>query len=222
MGRRWSRKMPELRPATQFADLAQQRDVATLGLWLFLATEVLFFGGVLMGYLAYRVIYPEGFLEAARHTKVVLGTANTAILLTSSLTMALAVHAAQAARGRVASQLLIATAALGLAFIGVKAVEYVKEYQEHLVPGLDFAFAAPYARAAELFFLIYFITTGLHAIHLTVGIGLVLIMAFRMARETDGRFYTAPVEVVGLYWHFVDIVWVFLFPLVYLPGRNLS
>lgn len=213
--------MPEPRPAMQFADLTQQRDTATLGLWLFLATEILFFGGALMGYLAYRMIYPDGFLEAARHTKIVLGTANTAILLTSSLTMALAVHAAQTARGRMASRLLIATAALGLAFIGVKGVEYYAEYREHLVPGLDFAFA-PHARAAELFFLLYFITTGLHAIHLTVGIALVLFMARRLAHETDGPFYTAPVEVVGLYWHFVDIVWVFLFPLIYLPGRSLA
>jgi cytochrome c oxidase subunit 3 len=214
--------MAEARPAMQFADLEQQRDVATIGLWLFLATEMLFFGGALMSYFTYRLIYPDGFLQAGRHTKIVLGTINTAILLTSSLTMALAVHAAQGAQRRIASLLLVATAVLGFAFLGVKAAEYIEEYREHLVPGLNFTFPEPYARPAELFFLIYFITTGLHAIHLAIGIGLVLTITWRLARESAEQVYTAPIEVVGLYWHFVDIVWVFLFPLIYLPGRSLS
>lgn len=214
--------MPEARPAMQFADLAQQREVATLGLWLFLATEILFFGGALLSYFAYRLIYPDGFLAAARHTKIVLGTVNTAILLTSSLTMALAVHAAQSAHRRVASLLLIATAVFGFAFIGVKSVEYFEEYREHLVPGLGFAFDGPYAHPAELFFLLYFVVTGLHGVHLVIGIGLVLILAWRLARDSADPTYTAPIEVVGLYWHFVDIVWVFLFPLIYLPGRSLA
>jgi cytochrome c oxidase subunit 3 len=210
------------RPALQFADLAQQREVATLGLWLFLATEIMFFAGIMMAYLVYRTGYPLEFAEAGRHTKVVLGSINTAVLLTSSFAIALAVHFAETGRRRAVILALLATACLGLAFMGIKGVEYYQEYSERLVPGLNFRFEGPRADIVELFFLFYFIATGIHAVHVTIGIGLVLVMAGRAAGGAFSPAYFTPIEMVGLYWHFVDIVWIFLYPLIYLLGRSSS
>ena len=204
----------------QFASLAHQREVATLGIWLFLATEVLFFGGMLASYLVYRVSYPDGFAEAGRHTKIVLGTINTAVLLTSSLFMALAVRAAKLGLRRSVVLWLALTALLGVAFIGIKGFEYSKEWEEHLVPALNFAFPGEHRGPVEIFYLLYFIMTGIHALHLTVGVCLVVIM---MALAWRGWFrpeWYTPIEVTGLYWHFVDIVWIFLYPLIYLVGRS--
>ncbi len=206
--------------AIQFVTLAQQREAATLGIWVFLATEVLFFGGMILGYAVYRWSYPEAFAAAGRHTAIVLGTANTAVLLTSSLTMALAVAAAEARRRRLLVLLLLATAALGCAFLGIKAAEYLKDWHEHLVPALNFTFEPRLAGPAELFFLIYFATTGLHAIHLTIGIVVMLVLAARSRHDRYLGPRSTTVEIAGLYWHFVDIVWIFLFPLLYLGGRS--
>ena len=209
----------ELRPEPQFASLRQQAEVTTLGMWAFLATEILFFGGLLLAYAVLRKAYPLGFAAAGRETKIVIGTTNTIILLTSSATMAWAVHAAQAGRRRLASLLLALTAAFGLAFIGLKGVEYFQEYREQLVPGINFSFAGEHAHAAELFFFLYFIATGVHALHLTIGIAVVAIMSVRARRGAFSSEYYTPVEVTGLYWHFVDLVWIFLYPLIYLNGR---
>lgn len=204
--------------AEQFDDAPQQRDAATLGMWTFLATEVLFFGVLFMGYLAYRVVYPEAFAEASHETHVIIGGINTAILLTSSLTMALSVYSVQAGQRKALIALLIATMALGSAFMVFKGVEYYKEYQEHLVPAVDFSFRGPHASQVEIFYYLYFLMTGLHAIHLTLGIAVVGAITFLAWRGHFSPQYHTPVELVGLYWHFVDIVWIFLFPLIYLIG----
>jgi cytochrome c oxidase subunit 3 len=211
--------MPEARPAVQFADLRQQHDVAQLGMWVFLATEVLFFGGLILTYCVYRFGFPDGFAEAARHTKIVFGTINTAILLTSSFLVAWAVEIARLRQGRVAAMLLWAAALLGIAFLVLKGIEYKTEYDEHLVPGLNFAFPGAQARAVTLFFAFYFVATGLHGIHVAVGIVALAVIGLRARQGAYSEHYHAPVTVAGLYWHFVDVVWIFLFALIYLPGR---
>jgi cytochrome c oxidase subunit 3 len=211
--------MPEPRPAMQFVDLRQQHDAAELGIWVSLATEVLFFGGLILAYCVYRVGDPAGFADAARHTKITIGTANTAVLLTSSFLVAWAVTAARLGSGRLAAILLWAAALLGLLFLGLKGVEYKMEYDEHLLPGLDFKAAGAHARATLLFFSFYFVATGLHAVHIAVGIVALAAIGFRAQRNDYSERYHAPITVAGLYWHFVDVVWIFLFALIYLPGR---
>jgi len=212
--------MHDAQPAFQFADLRQQQDVAQLGMWVFLATEVLFFGGLILAYCVYRTGYPDGFAEAARHTKIVIGTANTAILLTSSFLVAWGVTVAQLNASRFAALLLWSAAALGATFLGFKLVEYTIEYREQLLPGLGFAFSGPQANAVHLFFSFYLVATGLHAVHVAVGIGVLTTVGFRARRNAYSDRYHSPVTVAGLYWHFVDLVWIFLFALIYLPGRS--
>ncbi|HVV61503.1 MAG TPA: cytochrome c oxidase subunit 3 [Pseudolabrys sp.] len=211
--------MPEAHPAFQFVDLRQQHDVAQLGMWVFLATEVLFFGGLILAYSAYRIGYPEGFAEAARHTKIVIGASNTAILLTSSFLVAWAVLIVRLREGRIAALLLWGAAALGVIFLVLKGVEYSEEYREHLIPGLNFALDGPNAGAIKLFFAFYFVATGLHAVHVAVGIVVLVVIGIRARQDAYSDRYHSPITVAGLYWHFVDIVWIFLFALIYLPGR---
>lgn len=206
--------------AEQFDDIEQQRETAKLGMWVFLATEVLFFGGLFLSYTVYRYLNPEGFAAASRHTEVILGGANTAVLLFSSTLMALAVRAAKLARRGQLVKLLLATALFGIGFIGIKAVEYYKDITDHLVPGVNFQWHEPNRGTAELFWWLYWAMTGLHAIHVTVGVCLMLVLAVLARRgRFDGGNYMA-VDNAGLYWHFVDIVWVFLFPLLYLAGHR--
>jgi cytochrome c oxidase subunit 3 len=200
--------------------MRQQADTAALGIWVFLATEVLFFSGMLLAYTVLRHAYPEGFAEAGRDTKIVIGSVNTAVLLTSSATIAWAVHTAKLGHRKLLTILLVATAALGLVFVGLKGIEYAQEYAEHLVPGLDFSSDSPHAHAIELFYFLYFALTGIHAVHLSIGIVIVGIMAWRATRGAIGPAYYTPVEITGLYWHFVDLVWIFLYPLIYLNGRS--
>ena len=204
----------------QFATEEQQRHVAMIGMWVFLATEIVFFSGLFLAYTLLRRAYPIGFTEAGAETKLVIGSVNTAVLLTSSATMAWAVYAAKIGQRKLLTILLIATAVLGLVFIGLKGVEYAQEYDERLVPGLNFSSDSPHAHAVELFYFLYFAMSGVHALHLTIGIGIVGIMAWRASRAVFGPRYYAPVEVTGLYWHFVDLVWIFLYPLIYLNGRS--
>jgi cytochrome c oxidase subunit 3 len=206
--------------AEQFDDLEQQRRAATFGMWVFLMTEVMLFGGMITGYTVYRFLYTAGFTEGTRHMELIVGGINTAVLLTSSLMMALAVHSAQTGQRRALTWFLAATIALGVLFIVLKGSEYWRHWEDQLVPGLRFTFAGPLSHQVELFFLFYFIMTGIHAIHLTIGVGLVSVILW-MARH--GKFSPEahnPVEVVGLYWHFVDIVWLFLLPLLYLFGLS--
>lgn len=205
--------------AQQFDDRELERAAAETGMWVFLATEILFFGVLFFAYLVTRLHFPEAFVAAARHTQVVLGSVNTAVLLTSSLTMALAVHAAQLGRAKRSAGYLIVTLSLGVLFLAIKASEYYLEYEEHLVPALDFVFPAQHARGAELFFYLYFVMTGFHALHLTIGIVIVAVVAVKTwRREFAGN--SMPIEVTGLYWHLIDIVWIFLYPLFYLLGRS--
>jgi cytochrome c oxidase subunit 3 len=210
---------PPLPVAHQFDDAAQQADAASLGMWLFLATEILFFGVLFFAYGVARGRFPDAFAAASRHTNLVLGTINTAVLLTSSFTMALAVFAAGARRMRAAGWLLVLTAALGVAFACIKLTEYALDYHGHLVPALNFTFDARYAQGAELFFWLYFATTGAHLAHLSIGIAIALTFAWRCLHAPAGRL-PEQVETAGLYWHFVDLVWIFLYPCLYLVSRT--
>jgi cytochrome c oxidase subunit 3 len=208
--------------AHQFDDLAQQRQAASLGMWLFLVTEVMFFGGLFTGYTVYRAQNSLAWEQASHHLSIQLGAFNTAVLIGSSLTMALAVHAAQTRKRRALLGFLVATIVLGTVFLGVKAVEYGHKWHEHLVPGPHFQFDGANPKAAELFFGFYFAMTGMHALHMVIGIAILTVLAAGSAR---GRFlgdHYAPVEMTGLYWHFVDIVWIFLFPLLYLFGLHVQ
>jgi cytochrome c oxidase subunit 3 len=208
--------------AHQFETLEQQREVASLGMWVFLVTEVLFFGGLFLVYSVYRAWYPAAFTAASRELIVWAGTLNTVVLITSSLTMALAVHAAETGNRRALILLLLATMALGCVFLGVKAYEYRTEYLEHHVPGfgLEFDFEKPYYLQAQIFFSLYFIMTALHALHMIIGLGIMSVMLWLSWRGRITPEYYNPIEVSGIYWHFVDIVWIFLFPLLYLIGRH--
>ena len=208
----------------QFETLDQQRETASLGMWVFLVTEVLFFGGMFMTYTLNRSTYPEVFGEASRSINLTLGAVNTVVLIGSSLTMAMSVWAAQVGKKQLVTFFLIATLVLGSVFLGIKGVEYHEKFVEHHVPGLNFNFepgadAATNAHA-QLFFSLYFAMTGLHALHMIIGAGLLI---WLIKESFKGRFtpeYSTPVDLVGLYWHFVDIVWIFLFPLLYLIDRH--
>jgi cytochrome c oxidase subunit III len=190
-----------------------------LGMWLFLVTEVMFFGGLFAAYTVYRFLYSGAFADASRHLDLTLGTVNTVILLTSSLTMALAVNSIQRGRRGQLMLFLAATMALGTLFLVLKATEYSHVIEEGLFPGGVFVYPGPFEREARLFFSLYFSMTGLHFIHMVLGIlfmGFLLIMASR--RKFNEHRYNM-IEMTGLYWHFVDIVWIFLFPLLYLIDR---
>ena len=200
--------------------LEQQHTASELGMWLFLATELMLFGGLFTGYTVYRTVYSAGFAEGSRHLDLVYAGINTVVLITSSLTMSLGVRAAQLGQRRPLVRSLIATGVLGLVFIAIKALEYQKHFSEGMVPGLVWTFDGPLASQVQLFFFAYFAMTGLHTVHLAVGILMVLGMALF---ATKGAFVAerhTPVEMVGLYWHFVDVIWIFLLPLLYLFGLS--
>jgi cytochrome c oxidase subunit 3 len=208
--------------AHQFEDLEQQREAGTLGMWLFLATEIMFFGGMFTAYTVYRSFHALGFADASRHLDILLGTINTAVLICSSFTMVLAVYGAQTDRRKMLVSSLSLTLALGLVFLGIKAVEYHEKFVEHHVPGSSFHYPGPYGRDAEMFFSLYFAMTGVHALHMVIGVGMLGVL---IAMASRGRFtpeYHHPIELSGLYWHFVDIIWIFLYPLLYLIGRHLK
>lgn len=198
--------------------LPRQREGATLGIWIFLASEILFFGALLLTYTIYRASDPASFAAAARETNVWYGTTNTAVLLTSSLTMAVAAQAAAtgARFRRLIVWCLAATAALGLAFIVIKGFEYKEDFDKHLWPGVGFALPE---RLAQIFFALYWILTGVHAAHLSIGIGLVSRLCLLGARGRIPLACNPQIEVTALYWHLVDVIWIFLYPLIYLPGR---
>jgi cytochrome c oxidase subunit III len=206
--------------AHQFDDLGQQQDAATLGMWVFLVTEILFFGGLFLTYLVYRYRYPVAFAAASHEMVVWAGALNTVVLITSSLTMALAVHAAKAGERRLLLFFLAVTMGLGCVFLGVKAFEYTTEFREHHVPGLGFDPQHTLALETQIFFSLYFLMTGLHALHMIIGLGVMLVMLWWSWGGRMTGDYHIPIEITGLYWHFVDIVWIFLFPLLYLIGRH--
>jgi cytochrome c oxidase subunit 3 len=206
--------------AHQFEDSGQQFYAATLGMWLFLLTEIMFFGGVFTAYVYYRSVYPAAFAHGSHHLDVTLGAINTVVLIASSFTMVLAVHAAQTGRVRRIFSALLATMTLGSVFLVIKGFEYHHKFVEGLVPGPLWRYMAPDADKQQLFMSIYFSMTGLHALHMVIGIGVLAWIAVRAWRGAFDAHYYTPVECVGLYWHFVDIVWIFLFPLLYLLGRS--
>ncbi len=212
--------MSDQKPAVaeQFEDAQQQSEASLLGMWTFIATEVLFFGGLFLAYTIYRHFYYADFAIASRHTDVFFGTLNSVIILTSSLTMAFAVQAASENRKKVIMPLIVITMFFGISFLVVKGFEYHKDIAEHLVPGANFDPTLP--PHAQLFFYFYWAMTGLHAVHLIIGL-VVLSLMTRMAwcKKFSGEYY-APLEVSGLYWHFVDLVWLFLYPLLYLINRH--
>jgi len=206
--------------APQFDDIEQQREADTLGMWVFLSTEILLFGGLFFSYTVYRLLYPRAFLLGSEQTDFWLGTINTAVLLLSSLTMAMAVHAAQEGKRKPLIALLLLTMALGATFLGIKFYEYYLDYGKHLVPNLNFAYKSGEPPAVQLFFLMYFFMTGLHAVHLTIGISIVGVMTVLAWKKRISAQNHMPIEITGLYWHLVDIVWVFLYPLLYLIGQQ--
>jgi len=218
---------PELRH--HFADVVQQRNAASLGMWWFLGTEIMFFGGMFCGYLVYRRAYFPEFAAGSRSLNLLAGTLNTAVLICSSLTVALAVRASQLGKRKQLVNLLLATIFFGVCFLAVKGFEWRKEYVEHHIPTFYFdaqnmAHDNPNLHIdpqhAKIFFSLYFALTGVHALHMIVGIGIFSVITFMAWRGKFGPEYHTPVEIAGLYWHFVDIVWIYLFPLLYLIDRR--
>ncbi len=206
--------------AHHFDDLDQQHEAASLGMWLFLVTEILFFGGLFAGYTIYRGMYPEAFAQASHEADLRMGSINTAVLIGSSLTMAMAVYFAQLGKKKLIVWFLILTMILGIVFLGIKSFEYHHKFVDHHFPGPSFQFDGPFAREAQLFFIFYFLMTGMHALHMIIGLGLMSVIAWMAWRGRFTAEHYAPVEISGLYWHFVDIVWIFLFPLLYLIDRH--
>jgi len=208
-----------------FESLPAQKEAATLGMWVFLLTEVMFFGGLFLAYTIYRNQYFHAFVQSSRHLNLTLGAVNTAVLICSSLTMAMGVHSAALGRRRATVTWLLLTVALGSVFLGIKAVEYKDKFDHHLVPGERFQaeelhLEGDEARPAQIFYALYFAMTGLHATHMVIGVPIILILAWMAHRGRFSPEYHTPVEMTGLYWHFVDIIWIFLFPLLYLIGRH--
>ncbi|HEX6163445.1 MAG TPA: cytochrome c oxidase subunit 3 family protein [Vicinamibacterales bacterium] len=231
-------------PALQhhFDTMSQQKEAAVIGMWVFLLTEILFFGGLFVAYMIYRVWYFDAFAEASRRLSLFWGGLNTAVLIGSSLTMALAVRAAQTNNRKWTVNWLVLTMLLGCVFLGVKVIEYEDKFANYEVPGANYnwvyheqhAAAEGHAvehrplsqtpeqlqRTTQLYFSLYFTMTGLHALHMIIGVGLMLVITWMAWKgKFDAEYYT-PVEMSGLYWHFVDIVWIFLFPLLYLVERH--
>jgi cytochrome c oxidase subunit 3 len=229
----------------QFETMGQQKEAAVLGMWTFLLTEILFFGGLFMAYMLYRIWYHDAFVAASSSIVLFWGALNTVVLIASSLTMALGVRASQTDRPRATVGWLLATILLGCVFLGVKVIEYADKFEHRHVPGADFVWAEPghepaadraagaateqaldAAEAARLqqhtqiFFSLYFTMTGLHALHMIVGVGLMAVITWMAWKGKFSSAWYTPVEMSGLYWHFVDIVWIYLFPLLYLIDRS--
>ena len=219
-----------------FATEEQQREAGSFGMWLFLLTEIMFFGGLFFAYLLYRNWYYDAFVAASNQLSIPLGAANTAILITSGFFMALAVWAAEVRKKALLVIFLVLTTLFGLAFLGIKYDEYHEKYEKHHIPGANFdvsqfinpsayglnekPLAPDAAQKTQMFFFLYFAMTGMHALHMIIGIGLLVWLLARAQRGDFTAGYVAPIENFGLYWHFVDIVWLFLFPLLYLINRH--
>jgi cytochrome c oxidase subunit III len=208
----------------QFDTEEQQKDASTLGMWIFLITEIMFFGGMFAAYTIYRSAYPNVFGIASSSLNVVIGAINTCVLLLSSFTMVMAVRAGQLGQRRMIIFFLIITLFFGCVFLGVKAYEWTEKYEEHHMPGqaLFHLDGTQLQGPAKLFFSLYFAMTGLHALHMVVGVGILSFIIWETKKGTYSAEYYTPIDIAGLYWHFVDIVWIFLFPLLYLIDRHLQ
>jgi cytochrome c oxidase subunit III len=218
---------PELRH--HFVSAEQQRNASTLGMWVFLGTEIMFFGGMFCAYLIYRLNYFNEFAAGSRSLDIYLGTVNTIVLICSSLTVALGVRAAQMGKRKLLIVLLVLTIIFGFAFLGIKGVEWYNKYQEHHIPGLSFNagdlihdYPQLHIDSAheQIYFSLYFALTGLHALHMIIGLGIFSVLLFYSCKGLYTREYYTPIEIGGLYWHFVDIIWIYLFPLLYLIDRK--
>jgi cytochrome c oxidase subunit III len=216
-----------------FATVEQQRETASFGMWLFLLTEIMFFGGMFAAYLIYRNWYYPAFVAGSHQLSIFLGTFNTAVLICSSFTMAMGVHAAEMKWRKPLVGWLLATIVLGTVFLGVKAVEYHEKWEKQHVPGLNFnaenfihptdsepALAPDMAAKTQVYFSLYFAMTGMHALHMIIGISILLVLVVRAWGGAYTQGHMTTIENFGLYWHFVDIVWIFLFPLLYLISRH--
>jgi len=213
-----------------FRDMEQQRETANFGMWVFLITEIMFFGGMFAAYLIYRLSYYQSWVDGSNRMDILLGAINTAVLICSSLTMAMAVHSAQLGRRKLIVMFLILTLLLGGVFLGIKAVEYHDHWLNHEVPGPYFSNLDEHGvskgwvdtQHTSIYFSLYFAMTGMHALHMIIGVGLLTWLIIEAYRGKFTSRYFAPVENVGLYWHFVDIVWIYLFPLLYLISKKHS
>jgi len=228
--------------AHHFEDRRQQDEAHSLGLWVFLATEIMFFGGLFLAFTVYHVLYPDAFGLASRRLDVVLGVVNTVVLLVSSFTMAMAVHSAQTGRQKSLITYLSVTFLCAMAFMGIKGVEWAQKYEHHYIPGPAFHFELndPHSghvmsqqqvesvlmrdkfveRHAQMYFVMYFCLTGLHGIHVLIGMGVIIWMIIRARRREFTPHWNTPIELTGLYWHLVDVIWIYLFPLIYLINRH--
>jgi cytochrome c oxidase subunit 3 len=203
----------------QFEDLNQQTEAYSVGTWIFLVTELMFFGGLFAAYVIYRGKYHEGFIEAHHHLNVPLGGLNTAVLLTSSFSMALAVRSSMLGKWKSQIAYLYVTLICALGFLVIKAIEYTDKYHHHLIPGPNFNTEAFKDKGGELFMSLYFAMTGLHGIQVLVGVIVISVLIVRTWINRNRTMDYMPIEMSGLYWHFVDLIWIFLYPLLYLIGR---
>ena len=212
----------ELELREQFSTPGQQRETAMVGMWTFLITEVLLFGALFTAFTAYRISSPHAFDQGSKDMEILLGSINTAILICSSFTMALSVYFAEVGKQKLLVVFLMLTMLIGAIFLGIKFTEYYMHYQDHKVPGIWFEEHSSEAPAIQMFFVFYFVMTGLHALHMTIGLGVLSVLLFRVFLGSIGDGYHTPIEVGGLYWHFIDIVWIFLYAIFYIPGLHLK
>ena len=213
-----------------FADAQQQKNAASLGMWLFLVTEIMFFGGMFCAYLIYRLMHFNAFAAGSQQLNIWMGGVNTAVLIVSSVTVVLAVKAAEAGKRKVLVGYLVVTVLLGMTFLVIKGFEYAEKFEKHHVPGPTFNFTDKFddngkqipvnSKEAELFFSLYFAMTGMHALHMIIGCGLFTVLAILAWKGHYTPTYFTPIENGGLYWHLVDIIWIYLFPLLYLISRH--
>ena len=191
-----------------------------MGMWAFIAQEIMFFGGLFGAYTVYRYEYLPAFIEGSNRLSLGWGAFNTAVLIASSFTVAMCVRASQEGKNGGMLRWMLATMVLGLTFLGVKVIEYTHKFHDHLIPGLNFHYDGPLAGNLKIFFSFYFAMTGMHALHMIIGVGIMLWLIPNIIKGKYTKDYFFPIENFGLYWHFVDIVWIFLFPLLYLIGRD--
>ncbi len=204
----------------QFATPEQQRETASIGMWVFLITEVMLFGGLFTAFTVYRLSHPMAFDAGSAHMEFLIGGINTGVLICSSFTMALAIHSAETGKEKRVMLFLLATMVIGAIFLALKFTEYYLHFQDNKVPALWFEYSGPQAPYVQMFFVFYFLMTGLHALHMTIGIGILSVLLFRTLLGSFSAQYYTPLELGGLYWHFIDIVWVFLYAIFYIPGLH--
>jgi cytochrome c oxidase subunit 3 len=199
-----------------FQDMRTQQHAARLGMWLFLATEILLFGGLFCAYAYYRTLYPDAWKECSHHTFRLFGLGETFDLITSSFTMVMAIHMVRLGKKNLAVVFLVATIAMGLLFLCLHGYEYYSEFQEGALPGKFYHFKEVTANGAPMYYAVYFLMTGLHSIHVFIGAGVLTVLTYFTAKGEYDASYDHPIDLGGLYWHLVDLIWIFLFPLLYL------